>query len=155
MSEQIHSANLYKTPTASVNDFNAEIIENFRANGGTVTEGPFRGPTVLLHTVGAKSGEPRINPLFYLDHEGRWYVVGSFGGAPKSPAWVHNLRANPSAKAEIGVDGTVRSYDVTARELPEEERAAIYEVLVAAAPGFAEYQKNTSRRIPIIELVRG
>ncbi|MGL6236776.1 MAG: nitroreductase family deazaflavin-dependent oxidoreductase [Segniliparus sp.] len=154
MSEQESQGNLYEAPAEAINGFNAGVIENFRANDGLVTEGPFTGPTVLLHTLGAKSGEPRTNPLFYFDHEGRWYVVGSFGGAPKSPAWVHNLRANPSAKAELRVDGKVQSYDVVARELPEQDRDAVWGALIAVAPGFADYQANTDRVIPLFELVR-
>ncbi|AHC25388.1 MULTISPECIES: nitroreductase family deazaflavin-dependent oxidoreductase [Mycobacteriaceae] len=135
---------------AALSDFNRQIVEEFRANAGKVG-GPFEGSTlVLLHTVGAKSGQPRLSPLAYLEIDGKALVVGSYAGAPKDPAWVHNLRANPSARIEIGTD----AYDVTARELPADERDATYPKIVEKAPVFAEYQAKTSRAIPLFELVR-
>ncbi|SDE25234.1 deazaflavin-dependent oxidoreductase, nitroreductase family [Mycolicibacterium neoaurum] len=135
---------------AALSDFNRQIVEEFRANAGKVG-GPFEGSTlVLLHTVGAKSGQPRLSPLAYLEIDGKALVVGSYAGAPKDPAWVHNLRADPSARIEIGAD----AYDVTARELPADERDATYPKIVEKAPVFAEYQAKTSRAIPLFELVR-
>lgn len=135
---------------AALSDFNRQIVEEFRANGGKVG-GPFEGGTlVLLHTVGAKSGQPRLSPLAYLEIDGKVLIVGSYAGAPKHPAWVHNLRANPKAHIEIGTD----AYDVTARELPDDERDATYPKIVERAPVFAEYQAKTSRAIPLFELVR-
>lgn len=135
---------------SALDDFNRQIVEEFRANGGKVG-GPFEGGTlVLLHTVGAKSGQPRLSPLAYLEIDGKVLIVGSYAGAPKHPAWVHNLRANPKAHIEIGSD----AYDVTARELPDDERDATYPKIVERAPVFAEYQAKTSRAIPLFELVR-
>ncbi|MDO3403545.1 nitroreductase family deazaflavin-dependent oxidoreductase [Mycolicibacterium neoaurum] len=135
---------------AALSDFNRQIVEEFRANAGKVG-GPLEGSTlVLLHTVGAKSGQPRLSPLAYLEVDGKALVVGSYAGAPKDPAWVHNLRANPGARIEIGTD----AYDVTARELPADERDATYPKIVEKAPVFAEYQAKTSRAIPLFELVR-
>ncbi len=138
------------TDKASVNAFNHSIVEEFRANAGVVG-GPFEGaPLLLLHTTGAKSGQPRLNPLAYFGIDGKVFIVGSKAGHDTNPDWVHNLRANPGARIEIGAD----AYDVTARELPEAERAAVFEMVVAAAPGFGEYQAKTSRVIPLFELVR-
>ena len=135
---------------SELDDFNRQIVEEFRANAGKVG-GPFEGSTlVLLHTVGAKSGQPRLSPLAYLEIDGKALVVGSYAGAPKDPAWVHNLRADPNARIEIGAD----AYDVTARELPADERDATYPKIVEKAPVFAEYQAKTSRAIPLFELVR-
>lgn len=136
--------------TTALNDFNKAIVEEFRANGGKVG-GPFEGGTLLLlHTVGAKTGAARLSPLAYMDIDGKIIIVGSYAGAPKDPAWVHNLRANPRAHIEIGTD----AYDVTARELPPEERDATYPAVIERAPVFAEYQANTERMIPLFELVR-
>ena len=138
------------TDKASVNAFNHSIVEEFRANAGVVG-GPFEGaPLLLLHTTGAKSGQPRLNPLAYFGIDGKVFIVGSKAGHDTNPDWVHNLRANPGARIEIGAD----AYDVTARELPEAERAAVFEMVVAAAPGFGEYQAKTSRVIPLFELAR-
>ncbi|OFB39047.1 deazaflavin-dependent nitroreductase [Mycolicibacterium sp. (ex Dasyatis americana)] len=135
---------------AALDDFNRNVVEEFRANGGKVG-GPFEGGTLLLlHTTGAKSGQPRLSPLAYLDVDGRMLIVGSYAGAPKDPAWVHNLRADPKARIEVGTD----AYDVTARELPAEERDAAYPKIIERAPVFAEYQAKTTRAIPLFELVR-
>lgn len=136
--------------TAYLDDFNRKIVEEFRTNDGVVG-GPFQGGALLLlHTVGAKSGQPRLSPLAYLTVDHKMLIVGSYAGAPKAPAWVHNLRANPRAHIEIGTD----AYDVEARELPEDERAVTYAKIVELAPVFGEYQAKTSRLIPLFELTR-
>src|SRR5215218_3776480 len=97
--------------TAALDDFNKAIVEEFRANGGKVG-GPFQGATLLLlHTTGAKSGKPRLSPLAYLTVDGRMLIIGSYAGAPKDPAWVHNLRAHPQAHIEVGTE----AYDVDVR----------------------------------------
>jgi deazaflavin-dependent oxidoreductase (nitroreductase family) len=134
--------------TATINAFNTSIIDEFRSNDGKVG-GQFEGANLLLlHTTGAKSGQPRISPLAYFRVDGKLIIIGSFAGAPVSPAWVHNLRANPAARVEIGTD----AFDVTAHELPRAERDALFDKVAAAAPGFAEYQSKTSRVIPLFEL---
>mgnify|MGYP001328901970 FL=1 len=139
------------TPDGSaLADFNQAIIDEFRANGGVVG-GPFEGATLLLlHTTGAKSGQPRVSPLAYLTVDGKMIIIGSYAGAPKDPAWVHNLRAHPRARIEVGTD----AYDVAVRELPAGERDATYPKVTEMAPAFAEYQAKTSRAIPLFELTR-
>ncbi len=130
--------------------FNKNIVDEFRANGGKVG-GPFEGADLLLlTTIGAKSGEPRLAPLAYLTVDGKTIIIGSYAGADIHPAWVHNLRANPRAHVEVGTTG----YDVLARELPSAERDEIFPKIVTAAPGFADYQAKTSRVIPLFELQR-
>ncbi|WP_071288445.1 nitroreductase family deazaflavin-dependent oxidoreductase [Mycolicibacterium llatzerense] len=130
--------------------WNQQIIDEFRANGGKVG-GQFANLTLLvLHTTGAKSGQPRVNPAATFDSDDKLWIVGSAGGADADPAWVHNLRANPNAHIEIGTD----EYDVVARELPRAERDAAYARIVKRAPGFAEYEKKTDRLIPVFELQR-
>jgi deazaflavin-dependent oxidoreductase (nitroreductase family) len=130
--------------------FNKNIVDEFRSNGGKVG-GPFEGATLLLlHSTGAKSGQPRLAPLAYLTIDGKIIIIGSKAGADTNPDWVHNLRANPRAHIEVGTD----AYDVIARELPQEERDETYPKVVALAPGFGEYQAKTSRVIPLFELQR-
>jgi deazaflavin-dependent oxidoreductase (nitroreductase family) len=129
--------------------FNGDVVEEFRANDGKVG-GPVTGDVVLLTTTGAKSGQPRLSPLVYFTIDDRMLVAGSFGGAPVDPAWVHNLRANSKAHVEVGTE----SYDVTARELPLDERNALYDKVVELMPVFGEYQAKTSRVIPLFELQR-
>ena len=134
--------------TETIKAFNKTIADEFRANDGKVG-GQFEGANLLLlTTTGAKSGEPRVSPLAYFRVDDKLLILGSFAGADVNPAWVHNLRANPSARVEIGNE----SSDVTARELPPAERDELFPKITAVAPGFAEYQANTTRIIPVFEL---
>ena len=136
--------------TPEVNELNAGVVAEFRANGGKVG-GPFEGfPLLLLTSTGAKSGQPRLSPLAYLAIDGAMVVLGSYAGADVNPAWVHNLRANPKARIEIGTD----AYDVVARELPPAERDEAFAKVVALVPTFGDYQAKTSRVIPLFELTR-
>lgn len=136
--------------SAGLDKFNSRIIGEFRANAGKVGP-PFEGATLLLlTTTGAKSGQPRLAPLAYLQIDDRMVIVGSKAGADTNPDWVHNLRANPRAHAEFGTD----AYDVVARELSSGERDDVYSKIVAAQPTFGDYQKRTERVIPVFELQR-
>jgi deazaflavin-dependent oxidoreductase (nitroreductase family) len=128
--------------------FNDSIVNEFRANDGTVG-GPFEGnELLLLTTTGAKSGQPRLSPLSCKRIDGKLLIIAGNGGADVNPSWVYNLRANPSARVEVGTE----SIDVTARELPPAERAEIMPKLTAAVSAFAEFQAKTNRVIPIFEL---
>lgn len=130
-------------------DWNSKVIEEFRANHGQMG-GQFAGaPLLLLHTKGAKSGEERVNPMMYLDLDGRRFVFASKAGADTSPDWYHNLVANPRVTAEVG-DG---SYSADAKRVTGDERDRIYAEQARRYPGFAEYQEKTSRVIPVVELV--
>ena len=134
-----------------MDDFNATIIEEFRANEGKVGGGFEGAPLLLLTTKGAKSGQARVAPLAYLSDGDRVFVFGSKAGAPTNPDWIHNLRADAGVTVEVGSD----RYDASAVELAEPERSAIFVKQVAAMPGFAEYQENAGdRAIPVVELVR-
>ena len=134
--------------TETIKAFNNNVADEFRANDGKVG-GQFEGADLLLlTTTGAKSGEPRVSPLAYFRIDGKLLIIGSFAGSDVNPAWVHNLRANPAARVEIGNE----SSDVTARELPSDERDELFGQITAAAPGFAEYQAKTTRVIPVFEL---
>jgi len=134
----------------TMRDFNGRIVAEFRANGGKVGP-PFEGATLLLlTTTGARSGQSRLAPLAYQQIDDMMVIVGSKAGSDTNPDWVHNLRANPRARIEVGTD----AYDVVARELPPDERDAVYLKIVARAPGFGEYQEKTDRVIPLFELQR-
>jgi len=133
-----------------VSDFNAKIIDEFRANEGKVG-GYFEGaPMVLLTTTGAKTGQVRTNPLVYVADGDRFIVIASKGGAPTNPDWYHNLVANPEASVEIGTD----HFEVTATVLTGDERDRAWDAIVAERPGFAEYQTKTDRKIPAVALTR-
>jgi deazaflavin-dependent oxidoreductase (nitroreductase family) len=108
------------------------------------------GPMALLHHVGLKSGVERVNPLGYFTDGDRIFVAASFGGSDVNPAWYNNLLANPRTTVEIGSD----TAPVTAREVTGAERDERFAKIAQTIPMFAEYQRLTTRVIPVIELVR-
>ncbi|WP_157249457.1 nitroreductase family deazaflavin-dependent oxidoreductase [Nonomuraea typhae] len=132
------------------NDFNQQVIDEFRANGGKVG-GYFEGSDlVLLTTTGAKSGKQVTSPVMYMKDGDRYVIIASNAGADHHPAWYHNLVANPDLTAEIGTE----TFPAKAEQVPDEERDALYARMVAIAPGFAEYEAKTTRRIPVLAFHR-
>lgn len=132
----------------SMSDFNRQIIDEFRANGGKVG-GPFEGANmVLLHTTGAKSGQPRVTPLVYRPIGDDLAIFASAAGADSHPAWFHNLKANPDVTIELGTE----TLPAVPREADGAERDQIWEAQKADAPGFAEYEAKTDRTIPVVLL---
>ena len=130
------------------NDWNTKIIEEFRANAGKVG-GDFEGaPLLLLHTVGARSGKERVNPMMYQDLGDAIAVFASKAGAPTNPDWYHNLVAHPEVTAEIGTE----TRSLRARVASSEEREPIWEKQKQDFPGFAEYESSTDREIPVVIL---
>lgn len=135
---------------AAFDEMNRKVIDEFRATGGKAG-GVFEGkPLVLVHHFGAKSGTERIAPLVPLLDDGRVYIFASKGGADTNPDWYHNLIAKPQITVELGSE----TYQATARVLEGAERDEIYAKQVEAEPQFGEYQRNTERVIPVVELVR-
>ncbi|MFZ0996324.1 MAG: nitroreductase family deazaflavin-dependent oxidoreductase [Candidatus Dormiibacterota bacterium] len=134
--------------SSPASDFNAQTIAEFRANGGKVG-GPFAGaPLLLIHSVGASSGESHINPVMYLPDKGRYIVFASKGGAPTNPSWYHNLKAHPDVTIEVGSE----TVEVRAAEVQGAEHDQLYSRQAAAYPQFAEYQRKTTRLIPVMAL---
>jgi deazaflavin-dependent oxidoreductase (nitroreductase family) len=134
----------------AVNDWNATVIAEFRSNQGKVG-GQFEGaPVLLLHTKGAKSGQERINPMMYLDYEGKRYIFASYAGAPTHPDWYHNLVANPEVTVEVGTE----TFAATATPVSLDERDRVYPVQAELFPNFAEYETKTTRKIPVVVLER-
>ena len=135
---------------SEANERNQKIIEEFRANAGKVG-GWFEGKTLLLlHTKGAKSGEPRINPVAYVRDGERWVVIASKGGAPTNPDWYYNLVAHPDVTIEVGTE----THHVRAAVAQEPERSRLYDKMAAMMSSFDDYRKNTTRVIPVIVLTR-
>lgn len=133
-------------------DFNDQIISEYRANGGHVETAGFGDSLVLLHTVGAKSGEPRVNPLMAIAAEDGWLVVASAGGSPRHPAWFHNLVAHSSARVELG-DGEL--VDVVATSLDGSDYDAAWAAFTARSRAFESYrQRAGDREIPVVRLTR-
>lgn len=132
------------------NDWNFKIIEEFRTNGGKVG-GQFEGaPLLLLTSTGAKTGRKHTTPVMYLADGDRMLIFASKAGAPSSPAWYHNLIANPEAAVEVGEE----NFQVRATVLQGEERDRLYDQQASLYPGFREYQDKTSRIIPVVALTR-
>lgn len=132
------------------NDWNDQIIAEFRANEGRVG-GPFEGaPMVILTSTGAKTGKPHTNPLMYLPDGERVVVFASMGGAPDDPQWFRNLVANPEATAEVGTE----KFKVRAVVTEGEERDRLFEEQKKRYPQFAEYETKTTRTIPVVALER-
>lgn len=128
-------------------DYNRQIVEQFRANGGKV-EG--WAPLILLTTRGAKSGQERIYPLMSVPYGNHYLAVASKGGAPKNPLWYQNVLAHPDVTVEVGNE----KFAATARLLSGVERESAFAQAVSVFPNYAEYQKKTEREIPVFLLER-
>ena len=130
--------------------FNDALVEEFRTNGGTVT-GMFGGaPLVLLTTTGAKSGKRRTTPVVYTADGDKVVVIASKAGAPTSPDWYHNLVANPDVTVELPTE----KFEGRARVAEGEERDRLYRAQAELMPNFADYEKATTRKIPVVVLER-
>lgn len=139
-----------------MNDFNDQVIADFQRNGGK-PGGPFADkPVLLLHAIGAKSGQERTQPLMFLrDNQGPWFVFASYAGAPKDPAWFSNIVAHPDFDISVGDGQTIERVPVHARVLEGDERDAVYSDQAQRFPQFAEYAEKTTREtIPVVELTR-
>ena len=137
--------------TESASDYNAKIIEEFRANNGRVGGEWAGSPLILIHHIGARSGTERVQPLgCFILGGGRFAIVASNGGSPTHPDWYYNLKANPGITAEVGGE----TFTVMAEELDAAARAELWPRLVAEAPSLGEYQANTTRQIPVFLLTR-
>jgi len=133
-----------------MNDFNQNVINQFRANGGKVGP-PFEGaPMMLLTTTGAKSGQQRTTPLVHTKDGDDIVIIASKAGAPTNPAWYHNLVANPEVTVEVGTE----KFQARARVATGEERDRLYAAQAKLMPNFAEYQQKTTRQIPVVVLKR-
>jgi deazaflavin-dependent oxidoreductase (nitroreductase family) len=133
-----------------VKDWNKKVIEEFRPNDGKVG-GPFANMTLLLlHTTGAKSGLPRVNPVAYMADDEKLVIIASKAGAPSNPGWYYNLIANPEVSVEAGTE----QFQSLAAITQEPERTELFEKMATLYPGFAEYPRKTTRIIPVVTLTR-
>ena len=128
------------------NEWNKKIIEEFRANGGKVGSRIL----LLLHTTGAKSWKQRVNPVAYTRDGDRFVVLASNEGASNNPDWYHNITANPLVTIEAGTE----KFQAQATMPADPERTRLFNQMAEAMPGFAEYQLNTTRIIPVVVLTR-
>lgn len=132
---------------------NDPVVTEFRASGGRVKG---RGPILLLTTIGAKTGRPRLQPLNFSRDGERLVVIGSKGGSEVHPAWYTNLVANPVVTIEVGgVDGTIEVFQARARTAQEPERTRLFDAQVALMPFFDRYRKQVQEReIPVVVFER-
>ncbi|GCE50388.1 deazaflavin-dependent oxidoreductase (nitroreductase family) [Thermosporothrix hazakensis] len=128
--------------------YNQSIVERFRESGGTVKQNGY--PLLLVTIKGAKTGQPRVYPLISVPYGEHYLAVASKGGDPKHPLWYYNLLANPEVTVEVGQE----TFTATARLLSGEERERAFAHAVTVFPPYAEYQKKTTREIPVFVLER-
>ena len=134
----------------NLDELNRSVIDEFRANDGSVG-GDFAGmPLLLINTIGAKTGKQRTKPLAYLEDDERYVVVASYAGAEHNPPWYYNLKANPEFELEVGKE----TFMARATEVSEPERTQLFKRVAEKMPVFKEYQAKTSRVIPILVLER-
>lgn len=134
----------------TVNDFNKQIIAEFRANEGKVG-GQFANATLLLlNTIGAKSGQARTNPVAYTTDGDHLIIIASKGGSPTNPDWYYNVKANPMVTVELGRE----KFQARALIAEGAERDRLFTQMAEVMPGFADYQRNTDRQIPVVILER-
>ncbi|KRB01488.1 hypothetical protein ASD83_08310 [Devosia sp. Root685] len=139
-----------------MSSFNDQVIADFKESNGK-PGGYFKGsPVLLLHSIGAKSGAERTQPLMFLQEDkDTWFVFASFGGAPNNPAWYHNVIAHPELDISVGDGTTITRIPVRARILEGTERDTTYARQAALFPQFAGYAEKTTREaIPVIELTK-
>jgi len=135
----------YQPSAASWARDQVDLYENSGGTEGTELNGR---PVIILTSMGAQTGKIRKTPLMRVEHDGDYAVVASLGGAPRNPVWYYNLTANPHVELQ---DGPVKK-DYQAREVTGDERATWWERAVATWPDYAEYQKKTTRTIPVFVL---
>jgi deazaflavin-dependent oxidoreductase (nitroreductase family) len=131
-------------------NMNQKIIEEFRANNGKVGGFFEKMDLLLLHTTGAKSGQPRLNPTAYIKDGDRLVIAASKAGADNHPDWYFNIKADSDVIIEVGSD----KFKGTAEITKEPERTSLYTELKSIYPGFADYEKKTNRVIPVIRISR-
>lgn len=131
---------------SELNEYNKQVIAEFRANEGKVGGQMENMSVILLTMTGAKSGRTITKPLVYTTDGERIVVIASFAGAPHHPGWYHNLVANPEVTLEIGAERFRARAEVTSGE----ERQRLFDAQAAQMPIFHDYQKKTSRQIPVV-----
>jgi deazaflavin-dependent oxidoreductase (nitroreductase family) len=131
-------------------EFNQKVIDEFRSSGGKVG-GPFTGaPMIIITHTGAKSGKTHTTPLVYSKDSDRYVIIASKAGAPTNPGWYHNLLAHPDVTVEVGNE----TFEVRAVEIKGAERDRLFEAQARLMPQFNDYQKRTTRKIPVLALER-
>lgn len=139
---------------SEMDEVNRQVIDEFRANDGAVeaAAGGFFAdkPLLLLHTTGARTGAEYVKPLMYRDEGAVRFIFASNNAGARNPGWYHNIKANPDVTVEMATE----TYAARASEVSGADRDRIYAGMAEALPQFAEYEKKTSRTIPVVALER-
>jgi deazaflavin-dependent oxidoreductase (nitroreductase family) len=137
-----------------VSDWNDKMIAEFREGNGTA--GRFGRGLVLMHTIGAKSGQERIIPVAGMPNAEGWLVMASAAGRPQHPKWYYNLKTHPEFEVEVPADGDgIETVKVSASELSDAEYPEAWKIFTTRMPAFLEYEKTTEgRRMPIFQLTK-
>jgi deazaflavin-dependent oxidoreductase (nitroreductase family) len=140
-------------PAEAWNTVNSDVVTQFRSDNGKISSGMFKGARLLLlTTTGAKSGKERINPLAFTRDGDNYVIIASKGGSPTHPDWYYNILGNPEVGVEVATGSGVDQFRAHARTAEGDERQRLYDAQAAVMPNFAEYQKKTSREIPVVVL---
>jgi deazaflavin-dependent oxidoreductase (nitroreductase family) len=140
--------------TGGAASWNDGVIAQFRAGNERIADMFDRSSLLLLHTKGARTGQPRTSPLAYFSLDDQLVIIASAAGADNHPAWYFNLLANPEATIERWRDDAIESLEVKALTVEGAQRDQLWTRITAMAPGFAGYQTKTSRVIPVVVLER-
>lgn len=136
-----------------MSEWDEAVLKEFHDNGGTTQM--FGRDMVVVHTIGARSGEVRPVSARAVRDGDDWIVTATAGGAPRDPAWAHNLRANPGVDLEVAAPvAGIEIVPVRAAEVAEPERTELYARFVAVQESFAHYQEKTARVFPVFRLAR-
>jgi len=138
------------TEQYNLSEWDRQVIEEFRANEGTVGGQLAGAPVLLLTTTGAKSGQQRTTPLVYLSEGRNIYVFAGNRGAPTNPAWYHNLVAHPDVTVEIGPE----KFEARAIVVDSEERDRLGAIQVQKIPALASLMEKMTRKVPAVLLER-
>jgi deazaflavin-dependent oxidoreductase (nitroreductase family) len=130
--------------------YGQEHVARYRETGGEEGHDWQGTKTLLLTTIGRRSGEPRELPLIYGRHGDDYLVVASKGGAPEHPAWYRNLQANPDVEVQVGPE----RFKATARTATPEERPEMWKIMTGEWPAYDDYQRKTDREIPVVVISR-
>ena len=144
------TANRLLADPRAMDEFNQNVIREFRANQGRVGGAMERMPILLLTMIGAKTGRTLIRPLCYSRDGDRFVIIASYGGAPHNPPWYHNLVANPVVTVEVGTE----KFKARAAQIAGRERQRLFDAQASLMPFFNDYQKKTKRQIPVLTLTR-
>lgn len=141
-------------PVERLAEWNREMFEEFRASNGRVGGMFATLDLALLTTTGAKSGKRRTTPMAYYTDGDRLIMLASNFGRRNHPAWYYNILRTPDVTLEVAADSGTETFQARAVVIEGEERDRLFDWVASIVPGYADYQKNITRIIPVVALER-